>query len=91
MLTGEIGYALLSQYSGQGIMTRAVACIVEYGLGSLCLSRITAAVDNDNAASRRVLEKAGFRRSGQPPEREKDRLRNRIAFEISPDKSTLAS
>lgn len=61
----ELGYAVASEYWGRGIATRAVrlaanAAFVEWGH----LERLEAVVDLENAASQRVVEKAGFTREG---------------------------
>ncbi len=60
----ELGYWLAQPYWGQGIMTEAVKCIVEFGFKRLRLVRICAKVFPWNRASMRVLEKAGFKREG---------------------------
>lgn len=59
--TGELGYVLSEAFRGSGIMTRAVAAVVAYGLGPLGLSRVEAMTDRDNLASQAVLRRVGFR------------------------------
>jgi ribosomal-protein-alanine N-acetyltransferase len=58
-----LGYAIDQGHSGRGIGTAAVgqAVGIAWDAG---LHRVQAAVSPDNAASRRVLEKVGFRREG---------------------------
>ncbi|GLT35221.1 hypothetical protein SLA2020_096900 [Shorea laevis] len=61
----ELGYALGSRYWRKRIMKRAVKLVA----GSiftewLHLERLDALVDVENVRSRRVLEKAGFKREG---------------------------
>jgi RimJ/RimL family protein N-acetyltransferase len=56
----EIGYWLGEAYWGRGMMTEAVRAVTEWGLAELKLVRIEASVYARNAASARVLEKAGF-------------------------------
>jgi ribosomal-protein-alanine N-acetyltransferase len=56
----EIGYDLLKEYWGLGIMSEAVKAIVEYGFDELNLVRVEATVDTENIGSIRVLEKNGF-------------------------------
>lgn len=57
----ELGYWLAKPYWGRGIMTEAVAAVADFGFNELGLKRITARVFHFNAASARVLQKAGFR------------------------------
>jgi ribosomal-protein-alanine N-acetyltransferase len=61
----EIGYDLLKEYWGLGIMSETVKAIVEYGFEELNLVRIEATVDSENIGSIRVLEKNGFVLEGQ--------------------------
>lgn len=58
--SAELGYWLGEQYWGRGIVTEAVKAITEYGFKNYNLHRIYAVVFENNAASMRVLEKAGF-------------------------------
>lgn len=62
--TAEIGYWLGKPYWGQGIVGRAVRCMVEYAFDELLFVRLQAGVFAGNAASMRVLEKNGFVREG---------------------------
>lgn len=45
---------------GNGIITKAIGKIVEYGFKNFDITRIFARPYGTNAASQRVLEKAGF-------------------------------
>jgi ribosomal-protein-alanine N-acetyltransferase len=56
----EIGYMLLPEFNGQGIVSEAVKRVVEYGFDELRLHSIEAIIDPDNIASARVLEKNDF-------------------------------
>lgn len=61
----ELGYWLGEPFWGRGIMTRAVRAITEHAFHQRTeLVRIQAAVFSWNAASGRVLEKAGYEREG---------------------------
>lgn len=60
----EIGYWIGVPFWGRGYATEAVAAIVRYGFEEQSLERIFAKVFTRNAASARVLEKAGFRHEG---------------------------
>jgi [ribosomal protein S5]-alanine N-acetyltransferase len=56
----EIGYMILPQYNGQGIVTEAIKVVLEYGFEDLKMHSIEAVIDPDNVASERVLQKNGF-------------------------------
>lgn len=60
----NLGYWMGRAFAGQGYMTEAVGLIVPYCFETLGLHRIHAAFLPDNQASRRVLEKNGFREEG---------------------------
>lgn len=62
--SGTIGYWTGTAYAGRGYMTNAVRLACRYGFDQVRLHRIEAACIPENEASRRVLEKAGFRREG---------------------------
>ncbi|XP_051177787.1 uncharacterized protein [Lolium perenne] len=62
---GELGYVLARAHWGQGVATAAVRRALAAVFGEVeGLARVEALVDVDNAASHRVVEKAGFRREG---------------------------
>jgi [ribosomal protein S5]-alanine N-acetyltransferase len=63
-LSAELGYWIGEPYRGMGIATNAVKLIAEYGFEQLGLVRIYSGVFDFNTASRRVLEKAGFKLEG---------------------------
>jgi len=56
----EMGYWLAEEYWGQGIMTKVIQEIVEYGFRTFDIVRIFARPFSTNLKSQRVLEKAGF-------------------------------
>ncbi len=62
--SGYIGFGLDSDFEGQGIMTEAVAAILEFGFEQLHLHRIWATADVDNTRSWRLLERVGLAREG---------------------------
>lgn len=59
-----LGYWIGAPHKGQGKMQDAVRAIVPFAFRTLLLHRIEAACMTSNAASLRVLEKAGFQREG---------------------------
>ncbi len=56
----EIGYGLAAPYRGRGLGSEVVAAISDWLLGQAGISAVCARTEPLNAASRRVLEKAGF-------------------------------
>ena len=61
---GEIGYWFGRPFWGQGYATESVRRIVAFAFDGLALERVWAAAMPDNAASLRVLEKAGLKAEG---------------------------
>lgn len=61
---GDMGYLLLKEYGGKGIMSAAVRLFCTEAFEALDILRITGRVFSPNAASRRVLEKNGFELEG---------------------------
>lgn len=66
----EIGYMLLPQYHGKGIITEAINCAVDYGFNQMGLHSIEAVIDPRNFASEKVLQKNGFRKEAHLIENE---------------------
>jgi ribosomal-protein-alanine N-acetyltransferase len=60
----NLGYWMGRDYAGRGLMTEAVGVIIPFVFDTLGLHRIHAAFIPDNVASRRVLEKNGFKEEG---------------------------
>lgn len=56
----EIGYMVLPKYWGQGIVSEAIAAVVQHAFDTLGFHSIEAVIDPQNPASMRVLEKNGF-------------------------------
>jgi len=63
-LSAEIGYWLGEEFWGRGIATDAVIAVTNYAFETLGMVRVYAEVFEWNAASMRVLEKAGFQKEG---------------------------
>jgi [ribosomal protein S5]-alanine N-acetyltransferase len=59
-----LSYNLDAGHTNQGYMTQAVTAVSQYAFQTLRLHRIEANVMPRNRASRRVLEKCGFREEG---------------------------
>ena len=56
----EIGYMLLPEYHGKGIISEAIQEVVKYGFDKMKLHSIEAIIDPENFASEKVLQKNGF-------------------------------
>ncbi|HEY9012282.1 MAG TPA: GNAT family protein [Devosia sp.] len=61
---GNLGYWMGQPFAGKGFMTEAVGLVVAYAFDNLLLHRVHAAFLPHNMASRRVLEKNGFKEEG---------------------------
>lgn len=59
-----LGYWIGARYARMGFMREAIGAVVAHAFGPLDLSRIEAACLPENAASRGVLEKSGFKYEG---------------------------
>jgi len=62
--TATVGYWMGQRHAGQGYMTEALRLALDHGFGTLGLHRLEAACMPDNARSRRLLERCGFRQEG---------------------------
>ncbi|GAA6196110.1 GNAT family protein [Pseudophaeobacter sp.] len=63
-MAGTLGYWTGQPFGRQGYMREAIGTVVHYAYGKLDLSRIEAACLPENAASRGLLEKSGFKYEG---------------------------
>jgi ribosomal-protein-alanine N-acetyltransferase len=72
--TAEIGYSVLPAFQRRGYASEAAQALVAWGLAQPGVRRIVANCHDHNAASIRVLEKAGLRQTG--------RDRNELTWEI---------
>ncbi len=61
----EIGYGTYPEYEGQGFMTEAVTAVIKWASKQPCVNRIEAETEENNSASIRVLQKAGFIPNGE--------------------------
>ena len=63
--SANIGYGVNPDFWGRGYATEAARLIVGFGFETLGLHRIWATHHPENGASRRVLDKIGFREEGR--------------------------
>jgi ribosomal-protein-alanine N-acetyltransferase len=59
----ELGYSLHPDYFGKGIMSEALAEIINFGFNEMKLQTIDAYTNKDNAPSLRLLKRLGFSRN----------------------------
>jgi len=62
--SGYAGYWVDGRLAGRGIMPTALALAVDHAFGPAKLHRIEVNIRPENTASRRVVEKLGFREEG---------------------------
>jgi ribosomal-protein-alanine N-acetyltransferase len=61
----QLGYGMAPSVRGRGYAPEAARALVEWALAEPGVLRVIARCDHDNAASIRVLEKVGMRRTGE--------------------------
>jgi [ribosomal protein S5]-alanine N-acetyltransferase len=66
--SAHIGYWISSDMAGHGLMPKAVALVTDHAFDSLRLHRIEINIRPENASSRRVAEKLGYREEGFRPQ-----------------------
>ncbi|MEX1079933.1 MAG: GNAT family N-acetyltransferase [Homoserinimonas sp.] len=57
---GELGYVIARSHQGQGLATEAARAMLALAFGEFGLKRVTARIDEPNAASRAMVERLGF-------------------------------
>jgi len=80
----EVGYMMNQRYQGKGFMSEAMNRVLTYGFDELNLHSVEARVDEENFASIKVVEKAGFLREGCLKESvlNKGEFRNDLIFSL---------
>jgi ribosomal-protein-alanine N-acetyltransferase len=61
---GELGYALRKDHWGRGYATEAASLMLDFAFSTAGLHRVQAATGPENAPSRALLERLGFRYEG---------------------------
>lgn len=56
----EIGYMILPEFQGRGIVTESIQTLLKYAFDVMKLHSVEAVIDPDNTASERVLQKCSF-------------------------------
>lgn len=60
----EVGYWGRARFGGQGLMTEGVKALAHYALNTLSANRVFLSTDDDNIASWKLAERAGFHHEG---------------------------
>lgn len=63
--TCEIGYELLTNYQGQGIMQEAAQKVIDYAFNTINVKKIAAFLHRDNQASVKLLQQLSFSKSNE--------------------------
>jgi len=61
----EIGYELLRNFQGQGIMKEAVEKVINYAFNIIKVQKIEASLHRDNQSSIKLLDKFSFKQSNE--------------------------
>jgi RimJ/RimL family protein N-acetyltransferase len=64
----ELGYWIAPEHEGKGLMTEAATLATRWGFETLGLHKVTVSCFEPNIASKRVIEKVGFRYFGRQEE-----------------------
>lgn len=67
LAAGEIGYSIVREFRGKGIATEAVSALLDEAFEQAALTHVNAYCVPENAPSRRLLERLGFRFEGILP------------------------
>ncbi len=62
-LKAEIGYELLPDFQGKGIMQEAISKVIDFGIQHIGLNSIAAYTHSENQSSTRLLEKFNFKKN----------------------------
>ena len=62
----EIGYELLTDFQGQGIMKEALEKVIDYAFNTIKVQRIEAFSHRDNQNSKKLLKKFSFSNTNEP-------------------------
>jgi len=58
----ELGYMLMPQHWNKGLISEAIPKVIEYGFTKMKLHSIEGNINPNNALSRKILEKFGFKK-----------------------------
>ncbi len=58
--SGELGYGIIPDYQGQGLMKESLLKVIEYGFDVMNLNKLDAYTEENNESSIKLLEKCKF-------------------------------
>ncbi len=61
---GELAYFIDKKLEGRGIMTKALAEVIDYGFNTLAMNKLFLVTSTNNVSSRKIAEKNGFTLEG---------------------------
>jgi len=82
----EIGYEMLPEHQGIGIMTEALKITIEYIFNSLKANIITAFPSSKNLNSVAILKKLNFKIEDKPYNNKHDNIENIVTYTLRPTK-----
>ena len=84
--TAEIGYELLPDYHGKGIMQEAITAVINFGFEKMKIKTITAFLMATNIASIKLLEKNDFKLATAEKYKEEhdEALKGYVVYILSP-------
>lgn len=59
--SGELGYGIIPDYQGQGLMKESLLSVIEYGFNTVKLKELNAYTEEKNLRSIKLLESCNFR------------------------------
>jgi ribosomal-protein-alanine N-acetyltransferase len=82
--SGELGFGIIPDYQGRGLMQEALRKVVEYGLGTMNLAHLDAFTEEMNVRSRKLLEKCRFGETGRvdDPGYHSDRVFHMVVYQF---------
>ena len=86
----ELGFALHADFHSKGLAREAAEAMLELGVHTLGLRRITAQLDERNAASARLLERLGFTLHRRFEEQFKGEQCRALEYELLTSKTSAA-
>lgn len=67
-VSGELGYGIIPDYQGQGLMREALLAVVDYGFSVMKLQTLEAYTEENNVRSCGLLKRCGFAEAGRVEE-----------------------
>jgi ribosomal-protein-alanine N-acetyltransferase len=76
----EIGYELLTNFQGQGIMKEAAEKVIDYAFNTIKVQKIEAFLHRDNHSSIKLMDKLSFRNSNERDKTNPELIRYHLSF-----------